>query len=138
WSPDEIKDAEVLLYENGNFVEILEPTAIGDSIHRVHYYRSNHSVRQGQTYRLVATLPDGQQVSAEGRTPAQPSFSIGKAKQVPSPSNAGRAETQVVLQLNDPPNETNYYRIQLFDLSETYTERWFRHITWIGPGKQGT
>jgi len=138
WAPDEIKDAEVSLYENGDFVEHLAPVAIGDTIYSAHYYKSTHSVRQGQTYQLVAKLPDGQQVSAEGWTPAQPSFSIGKATWVPSPSNPRRDETQIVLQLNDPAGEHNYYRIRMFTYSEGDVERWSQRITWVGPGKQGT
>ncbi|WP_188749205.1 DUF4249 domain-containing protein [Parapedobacter defluvii] len=136
WTFNEIKDAEVSLYENGDFVERLAPVTIGDSLYNSHYYKSTHSVRQGQTYRLVATLPDGQRVSAEGWIPAQPSFSIGKAKWIPSPSNPGRDETQVDLKLNDPPGERNYYRIRIFTFFEGYVERRFQHFTWIGPGKQ--
>lgn len=139
WTFDEIKDAEVSLYENGDFVERLAPVAIGDTIYSAHYYKSTHSVREGQTYRLVAKLPDGQQVSAEGWIPAQPSFSIGKATWVPSPSNPGRDETQVVLQLNDPAGEQNYYRIRMStSSSQGSVGRWFQRLTWIGPGKQGT
>ncbi len=136
WFFAEIKDAEVSLYENGNFIEHLTPVEIGDTTYVSNlYYKGSYALRQGQAYRLVATLLDGQQVAAQGSTPSQPSFSADRVTLVNSPSDPGSQEIRIPLHLDDPAGEHNYYRIRLIT---AYPNRWFGPITWIGPGKQET
>ena len=134
WSFAEINDAEVSLYENGTFIEQLTPVIMGDTTYLSNlYYKGSHALRQGQTYRLVATLPGGQSVAAQGTTPAPPSFTVGNATRVHSSSDPGKQEIQIPLRLDDPAGERNFYRIRLIAQRPS---KWSRDITWIGPGKQ--
>lgn len=108
----EAPDAEVRLYENGIFKEILAPYVAGGRT----YFRSTVTARSGANYRVTAAIPGYSEAAGSDQVPD--TVKTGDLQMFTVPAENGRQRTHISVQLHDDPALRNYYRVRIYRVNE--------------------
>lgn len=107
-----IKDAEVKLYEDGEFLCRLPYADSVDNIgDKAMYLNRNHQPSTCKTYKLEVKVPGKELVTAQTRIPERQALDVHPASK----------STYFSMSIWDDPNQNNYY---LFHSNKGYTYRW--------------
>ncbi|MBO9202026.1 MULTISPECIES: DUF4249 domain-containing protein [Niastella] len=108
----EITNAEVKLYENGVFREMLTPFTYR---YRT-FYRGTTLAKTGATYRVTAEIPGYPEISGSDQIPD--TVQVGEMRLTAGQVSSSRDKVTISVQLHDDPAIQNYYRIRLYGVNE--------------------
>lgn len=108
----EVKDVVVSLYENGDYIETLNPVQRSGNT----YYHSRTLPRAGAVYRVTALVPGYEEVAGSDQIPD--TVQMGELKMVSTKVNEWQEKITITVQLHDDPKVQNYYRIRMYEVNE--------------------
>jgi hypothetical protein len=108
-----VKNAQVVLYEDGTAIDTLTYKP-ADYIYESKY---NRVLVNGHTYSMKASAPGFKEVSAETSVPSQSQIAETKWNKNVRTNSYGESIDEVMIKLNDPAGEKNFYLIKVFQPS---------------------
>ena len=101
--------ARVDLYEN----DVIKETLVRRFIFGKEYFVSASKAAGGKKYTMKASATGLDNAEGTDTIPTKPSFVPVEFKETPGSSNH---QARLVINLNDPPGEKNYYRLRLYSV----------------------
>ena len=108
-----VKNAQVVLYEDGTAID----TLVYDHADYIYESKYNRVMRDGHAYSIKANAPGFREVTSETTVPSQSEIVETRWNKNVRTNSYGETIDEVIIRINDPGAERNFYLIKVFQPS---------------------